>query len=135
MSAVASEPTILRTSGWADYALLDSGDGRKLERYGRLRVIRPEPQCLWRPRELAAWAEADAEFDASDEEEAGAWRLVRPLPDTFPLSWEAARFKGRLTAFRTSPSSRSRRRTGAGCGTRWRRPSGRACSTCSAIRA
>ena len=34
---------------WSDYGLLDSGDGRKLERYGRFRFIRPEPQAMWKP--------------------------------------------------------------------------------------
>ena len=47
---VAETPGVMRTTGWADYALIDSGEGRKLERYGRYRVVRPEPQCLWRPK-------------------------------------------------------------------------------------
>ena len=34
---------------WADYGLVDSGHGRKLERYGRYRFIRPEPQAMWAP--------------------------------------------------------------------------------------
>jgi 23S rRNA (cytosine1962-C5)-methyltransferase len=32
---LSSSPETLVTRGWSDYALLDSGDGRKLERYGR----------------------------------------------------------------------------------------------------
>ena len=53
MSAAAAQPLIapevagtaevMRTTGWADYALLDSGGGRKLERYGPYTVVRPEP--------------------------------------------------------------------------------------------
>ena len=35
---------------WADYGLIDSGHGRKLERYGRFRFIRPEPQAMWPPQ-------------------------------------------------------------------------------------
>lgn len=100
MSGVANEPTILRTTGWADHALLDSGGGRKLERYGRFRVIRPEPQCLWSPRTPEAWAHADAEFDATDEEDAGAWRFARPPPEAFPLRWGEVAFHGQFTAFR-----------------------------------
>src|SRR5258708_7781659 len=42
-------PSMMRTRGWADYALLESGHGRKLERYGRFTVVRPAPQCLWAP--------------------------------------------------------------------------------------
>ena len=50
MAAVAPTPEMMRTLGWGDYALLDSGDGKKLERYGRFTVVRPEPQCFWTPR-------------------------------------------------------------------------------------
>ena len=54
LSRLAAAPTVLRTTAWADYGLIDSGGGRKLERYGPYRVVRPEPQCLWRPRLDAA---------------------------------------------------------------------------------
>ena len=92
---------MLRTRGWSDYALLDSGGGRKLERYGRFTVVRPEPQCFWSPRlPEAAWTGADAVFDPTDEEDDGRWRLGRPVPDTWPLAWGPARFKARLTSFR-----------------------------------
>lgn len=100
MPTVADRPEILRTHAWPDYALVDSGEGRKLERYGALHVIRPEPQCLWRQRSPELWDRADAVFDPSDEEEAGNWRTTKPLPDAFPLRWGEAAFKGRLTAFR-----------------------------------
>jgi 23S rRNA (cytosine1962-C5)-methyltransferase len=98
---IAEAPGAMRTTGWADYALLDSGGGRKLERYGGYKVVRPEPQCLWTPRlEAGAW-DADAVFDPSDEEDAGRWRFKgRPPPERWPLSWGAVKFHGRFTAFR-----------------------------------
>ena len=99
--AIAPAPAVLRTTGWADYALLDSGAGRKLERYGPYTVVRPEPQCLWRPRLPAKdWEAADAVFDPSDDEDAGNWRFARKAPDTWPLAWRDVRFSGRFTAFR-----------------------------------
>lgn len=97
---VAEAPGVMRTEGWADYALLDSGGGRKLERYGPYTVVRPEPQCLWTPRDPAAWARADAVFDPSDEEDAGRWRFQGRPKEAWPLSWGAVRFHGRFTAFR-----------------------------------
>jgi 23S rRNA (cytosine1962-C5)-methyltransferase len=98
---VADAPGVMRTLGWSDYALLDSGDGRKLERYGRYTVVRPEPQCLWRPRPpAAAWDEADAIFDPTDEEDAGRWRFRREPQARWPLGWGEVRFHGRFTAFR-----------------------------------
>ncbi|MFN3514668.1 MAG: class I SAM-dependent methyltransferase [Phenylobacterium sp.] len=98
---VAEKPGVMRTTGWTDYALIDSGGGRKLERYGPYSVVRPEPQCMWTPR-LAAdeWARADAAFDPTDEEDAGRWRFRGKPQETWPLSWREVRFYGRFTAFR-----------------------------------
>ena len=95
-------PETLVTRGWPDYALLDSGDGRKLERYGRYTVVRPEPQCFWKPRDPAAFARANAVFDPQQEEEdAGRWRFdEHGTIDAFPLSWRDVRFVSRFTPFR-----------------------------------
>jgi 23S rRNA (cytosine1962-C5)-methyltransferase len=98
---VAAAPIVMRTTGWADYALLDSGHGKKLERYGRYTVVRPEPQCFWAPRLAAqAWDAADAVFDPSDEDEAGRWRFKGKPLEKFPLAWGEARFHGQFTPFR-----------------------------------
>nr|WP_254447695.1 class I SAM-dependent methyltransferase [Sphingomonas sp. ID1715] len=85
---------------WADYGLLDSGHGRKLERYGRFRFIRPEPQAMWAPAH-ADW-DADAEFvPGSDEEGGGRWRFDRPVPrEGWPMRWEEVRFTAQCTPFR-----------------------------------
>jgi 23S rRNA (cytosine1962-C5)-methyltransferase len=99
--SLASTPIVMRTTGWADYGLIDSGAGRKLERYGPYRVVRPEPQCLWKPRlDAEAWDRADAVFDPTDEDEAGRWRFSRPLAETWGLGWGEVKFHGRFTAFR-----------------------------------
>jgi 23S rRNA (cytosine1962-C5)-methyltransferase len=100
MVAVADIPEIMRTHGWRDYALLDSGDGKKLERYGRFTVVRPEPQCFWSPRSPELWAKADAVFDPDGDDDEGRWRFAAPAPESFKLGWEDVRFNGRFTAFR-----------------------------------
>ena len=98
---LADAPLVMRTEGWADYAMLDSGGGRKLERYGPYRVVRPEPQCLWEPGlDKAAWDAADAVFDPAGEEDEGRWRYSGQPKETWPLAWRGVRFKGRFTAFR-----------------------------------
>jgi 23S rRNA (cytosine1962-C5)-methyltransferase len=85
---------------WADYGLIDSGHGRKLERYGRYRFVRPEPQAMWAPS-LGSW-DADAEFlPGSDEEGGGRWVFERDVPrDGWPLGWEEVRFRAQTTPFR-----------------------------------
>lgn len=84
---------------WADWGLLDSGHGRKLERYGDVRVIRPEPQAMWAPAS-DDWA-ADAEFvPGSDEDGGGRWVHQRPVRASWPLARGAVRFHASLTPFR-----------------------------------
>jgi 23S rRNA (cytosine1962-C5)-methyltransferase len=85
---------------WADYGLVDSGDGRKLERYGPYRFIRPELQAMWAPAS-AQW-DAHGEFvPGSDEEGGGRWRFDRPVPkEGWELGWEEVRFRAQATPFR-----------------------------------
>lgn len=95
-------PVMLETTGWDDYALLDSGDGRKLERFGGVTTIRPEEQALWTPRlESGAWAAADASFVGIGEDDtSGRWRYRKPLGETWPMRYDGIDFLGRFTSFR-----------------------------------
>jgi len=92
--------TTLIAEPWADYALLDSGGGRKLERYGNVRVVRPEAQALW--ASAADDWQADAEFlPGSDEDGGGRWQFDNPVPNAgWPIGWEDTRFTAQLTPFR-----------------------------------
>jgi 23S rRNA (cytosine1962-C5)-methyltransferase len=94
------KPATLIAEPWADYGLVDSGRGRKLERYGRYRFIRPEPQAMWAP--AAAQWEADGEFvPGSDEEGGGRWNFTGAVPrEGWPLEWEDVRFRAQATPFR-----------------------------------
>jgi 23S rRNA (cytosine1962-C5)-methyltransferase len=100
MAVLAEQPLVLAGTGWDDYALIDSGDGRKLERYGPHRLIRPEGQALWPPR-LPEW-QADGEFiPGSDEDGGGRWQFGRALPaDGWPLARGDVRFTAQCTPFR-----------------------------------
>lgn len=85
---------------WEDYALLDSGDGRKLERYGRFRFVRPEPQAMWRPA-APDWQHDGAFVPGSDEEGGGRWELGRAVPrDGWEMRWQGLRFHAQNTPFR-----------------------------------
>ena len=84
---------------WADWALLDCGNGQKLERYGPYRVVRPEPQAMWAPAR-DDW-NPDATFvPGSDEEGGGRWVQHRPVPHEWDLARGDVRFHGSLTPFR-----------------------------------
>jgi 23S rRNA (cytosine1962-C5)-methyltransferase len=100
MASLVLQPALLAGEAWDDYGLIDSGDGRKLERYGPYRFIRPEGQALWSPRQ-ADWR-ADGEFvPGSDEDGGGRWQFSGPVPEAgWPLAWEEVRFTAQCTPFR-----------------------------------
>ena len=84
--------SILTAANWQDYALLDSGHGRKLERFGPVTLIRLEAQATWPPASpRAEWDAAQARFESSGPAE-GRWRQRQPLPARWPLSYGALRF-------------------------------------------
>ena len=96
-------PLILETAADEGYALIDSGGGEKLERYGPYRIVRPEAQALW-PKSLEAgvWERADAVFTGdTDEDGMGRWRFpAAPLGETWPMRLLDVDFNGRFTSFR-----------------------------------
>ena len=100
MAELIQQPLVMEGAGWADYGLVDSGHGRKLERYGPHRFIRPEPQAMWSPRS-EDW-QADGEFvPGSDEDGGGRWHFAKPVPeDGWPLAWNQVRFTAQCTPFR-----------------------------------
>ena len=91
----------LTADDWKDYALLDSGDGRKLERFGPYTLVRAEPRAMWRPALPArGWESADAVFQLTGEESGGDWHFRRPLPATWTLRYHGLRFEVQATASR-----------------------------------
>ncbi|MFD1695524.1 class I SAM-dependent methyltransferase [Roseibium aestuarii] len=97
-----SWPVILETAGWSDYRLLDMGHGRKLERYGRYVIDRPEPQAMGTPRlDEAAWRKADGVFTGdTDEEGPGRWKFGGNVDETWNMAYGPARYVGRFMSFR-----------------------------------
>ena len=97
-----SAPLILTTKGLDDYTLVDSGHGRKLERFGALLLDRPEEQAIWTPRlSKSEWENADAIFTGDlDEEGAGRGKRRAGLDEAWECQHGAIRFICRFTSFR-----------------------------------
>jgi 23S rRNA (cytosine1962-C5)-methyltransferase len=95
-------PLILTTKGLDDYALVDSGHGRKLERFGALLLDRPEEQAIWTPQlQKSDWEKADAIFTGDvDEEGAGRWKRRAGLAEEWECRHGAIRYLCRFTSFR-----------------------------------
>lgn len=90
--------SLIETDGFEGYELVDSGGGRKLERFGDILVDRPEAQALWQRRAGdQVWGKAHAVFSASGEdEEKGRWRFDRAVPDQWAVGFEGVTMLCRL---------------------------------------
>ena len=85
---------------WADYGLIDSGHGRKFERYGPYKFIRPEPQAMWAAAH-ETWDADGAFVPGSDEDGGGRWEFARQVPKQgWPLAWDGLTFTAQTTPFR-----------------------------------
>lgn len=69
------------TPDWTDYALLDTGGGKKLEQFGEFTLVRPEPQAKWQPTlPPDRWAAATAEFVKGSARRKPEWKIRQPIP-------------------------------------------------------
>ncbi len=73
-----------------DYELMDSGDGRKYERFGNVSLVRPCSQALWRPENPETWSRATATFDRED---GNRWHNRGALPKEWTIETAGIRFR------------------------------------------
>jgi len=79
--------TFLEATNWTDYALLDSGDGSKLERFGKYTFVRPEAQAMWRRSLTSEWKDAHATFIPTGEESGGHWKFNKPVDEKWEMTY------------------------------------------------
>jgi len=84
--------TLLESSNWKDYALLDSGDGLKLERFGKYVFVRPESQAMWKRALASEWQDAHAVFQPTGEESGGHWDFKKKVDEQWEMSYPLPRF-------------------------------------------
>jgi len=92
------KPENRTVKGWSDYALLDSGEGMKLERFGDLTLARPDTQAIWQKHSPKEWREADATF--SLKEGKGRWQKKASAPERALMSFGDVQFSIRLGSFK-----------------------------------
>lgn len=85
---------------WSDYELLDSGDGKRLERFGSFTIVRPDSTCIWKPSTPTnkGWFKPDLRYAGSAGK--GEWQGDAELLKGWNISWEGARFAIVPTPFR-----------------------------------
>ncbi len=87
--------------GWNDYELLDSGDGMKLERYGKIILARPEPEAFWtKSLTEEEWKKADAVYLSPSQDENGTWKFHRQFPKSWDIQVGNVRCKLELSSSR-----------------------------------
>ena len=87
-------------TGWRDFGVLDASDGEKLERWGKVTLIRPDPQVIWNTPRSQRWGEADAHYHRS-EKGGGSWEVRRPIQEFWTIGYgDCLRFKISPTGFK-----------------------------------
>jgi len=102
MDIIPPDLVVMRSQAWSDYELLDSGNGRKLERYGPYTIARPAPQAVWQPAlEENRWKEAHAAYQAAPGESGGRWVINQPgLPGEWEMGYKGLKFHVHVGASR-----------------------------------
>ena len=85
---------------WVDYEILDMANGEKLERWGNIKLIRPDPQIIWKdksfPRE---WSNANARYKRSNSG-GGAWEYNKRLPESWQVKYKNLTFNIKPMGFK-----------------------------------
>jgi len=86
---VQIKPAVVLSSKWEDYALEDSGGGKKLERFGSYRIIRHEPEAVWKPAlPESAWQAADAEYIPAIGKMQGVWKKNPEMSSEWVIGYQ-----------------------------------------------
>lgn len=84
---------------WKDYELIDTSDGERLERWGDITLIRPDPQIIWKGGDAPEWKTADARYIRSDKG-GGAWDYRTELPESWQICYGNLKFNVKPTGFK-----------------------------------
>lgn len=90
---------ISETEKTDDYELLDSGEGEKLERYGKIIMARPDPQALWNKNlPNSEWEKANAQFSRDSKD--AKWKLDENVPIKWKIKFAELSFFIKPTSFK-----------------------------------
>lgn len=90
----------MNIANWKDYELLDTSAGERLERWGDIILIRPDPQIIWQTeKKHPAWKSAHARYKRSSDG-GGAWQKYRQIPDTWSIKYNDILFNLKPMGFK-----------------------------------
>lgn len=97
---IKTERNMRISDKWTDYELIDTSDGERLERWGDVTLIRPDPQIIWKnAADAEEWNSAHARYIRSDKG-GGAWDYRRKLPESWKISYGDLTFMVKPTGFK-----------------------------------
>src|SRR3989344_9684963 len=95
------EIKIFTSKSWKDYALLDTGEGEKLERFGAYTFVRPYEDAIWEKTLLkSVWDGADGRFLSSKTGERAGWRIEKKVAEKWEMNYKGIKFYTSPTPFR-----------------------------------
>ena len=75
------------SDNWQDYKLIDASSGERLEQWGDITLIRPDPQIIWNTeRKNPLWKQAHARYSRSSSG-GGKWQVYKKIPDRWTISY------------------------------------------------
>lgn len=90
----------MRAAAWKDYELIDTSGGERLERWGNIILIRPDPQIIWNtPRKNPLWREAHARYQRSHTG-GGSWQEYRKVPSMWKIRYGELTFQLKTMGFK-----------------------------------
>ena len=85
---------------WKQYKVIATGDGEKLEKWGDITLLRPDPQVIWHAKTpIASYKGVDAVYERS-RTGGGMWKYNRNVPSEFTISWRDLTFSLKLMGFK-----------------------------------
>lgn len=90
----------MRAANWKDYELIDTGSGERLERWGDVILIRPDPQIIWESdKKNPLWRKADARYKRSSSG-GGQWQNYKKVPDVWKIQYQDLTFRLKTMGFK-----------------------------------
>jgi len=85
---------------WVDYKVLATGDGEKLERWGNITLLRPDPQVIWHAKsDLTKTKGLDAHYKRENTG-GGHWEYLKKIPEEWVISWQGLKFSIKPMGFK-----------------------------------
>ena len=85
---------------WKEYEILDMADGEKLERWGDIYLIRPDPQIIWKEKQFPEkWKLANARYNRSNTG-GGAWQYIKQVPKSWQIHYKDLTFNLKPMGFK-----------------------------------